>query len=151
MTLWSFTCRPDCSVTHLYISHKCFGALNYCHTMPSQCETEDDILNYVRVISKSRSPSLRKALIHNASSRVVKTICNCCSNCLYNQDLQLPSEKKQRLRSFKAVIKKLADKKISIAQKKHLLQNQTGGFLRTLIPTVTCALGTKANNVVCRR
>jgi len=82
-------------------------------------------------VLKTANPQLRKAIIKNCNSELVKTISECVLNVLRN-NLQLTACQKKRLQKFKSPLRALADKRVSISSKKRLL-NQRGGFLVPLL------------------
>lgn len=85
------------------------------------------------------NPQQRKAILRTASTEQIKTICEICQNLLSGN---IPIAKVQKLRSYKKVIRQLADKKIPISKKKKLFINQSGsGFLPLIIPSVLKLLG----------
>jgi len=85
-------------------------------------------------VLKTAKPQLRKAIIKNCSSELVKTISECVLNVLRN-NLQLTACQKKRLQKFKSPLRALADKKVSISGKKRLF-NQRGGFLVPLLSAI---------------
>jgi len=91
-------------------------------------------------VLKTAKPQLRKAILKNCNSELVKTISECVLNVLRN-NLQLTACQKKRLKKFKGPLRALADKKVSISSNKRLL-NQRGGFL---VPLLTAILPTIAS------
>jgi hypothetical protein len=114
------------------------------------CDTDDDILNYVRVLSKTRSKQLRAALVGGASTRVVKTLCNFCSNALYNTAIKPHVEKCHSLRRHKEIIRRLATRRVGVREKRRILADKSSSFLYDLVSNVSSALGAKVNDVVSR-
>jgi len=89
-------------------------------------------------VLKTAKPQLRKAIIKNCSSELVKTISECVLNVLRN-NLQLTACQKKRLQKFKGPLRALADNRVSISSKKRLL-NQRGGFLVPLLSVILPAI-----------
>jgi hypothetical protein len=89
-------------------------------------------------VLKPAKPQLRKAIINNCNNELVKSIYECVLNVLRN-NLKLTACQKKKLQKFKVPLRAIADKRVSIAAKKELL-NQRGGFivpfLRAILPTL---------------
>lgn len=73
----------------------------------------------------------RKALLKNASSDLLKSICECSLNVLKG-NVRLNARQKGRLTRHKRSLRLLADRKISYKRKKQILI-QKGGFLPALL------------------
>lgn len=85
------------------------------------------------------NPSQRRAILKTLTGSQLNCICEICLNTLNGN---VGKANISKLKKYKTVIRKLADKKVSDTVKKQLLTNQTGGaFLPYLIPTVISALG----------
>jgi hypothetical protein len=113
-------------------------------------ESDDDILSYVRVLSRTKSKRLREELVGSASARILKTICNFCYNALYNSALKSHADKCKTLRNSKTVIRILATRRVGVREKRRILARQSGSFLREVVPAVSEALGTNLHDVVSR-
>jgi len=85
-------------------------------------------------VLKTAKPQLRRAIIKNCSSELVKSISECVLNVLRN-NLQLTECQKKRFQKFKVPLRALASKRVSISSKKRLL-NQRGGFLVPLLSDI---------------
>jgi hypothetical protein len=85
-------------------------------------------------VLKTAKPQLRRAIIKNCNSELVKTISECVLNVL-RDNLQLSACQKKRLRKFKGPLRALADKNVSLPAKKRIL-NQRGGFLVPLLGAI---------------
>lgn len=80
------------------------------------------------------NPQQRKAILKTANEDQMKSLCEICANLLSGN---IPISNGKKLHSYKRVIRQLADKKISIAKKRKIFNNQTGsGFLPLIIPAV---------------
>ena len=82
-------------------------------------------------VFKTANPQLRKAIIKNCNSELVKSSSECIINVL-NDNLKLIVCQKKRLRKFKFPLHALADKRVSISSK----INQKGGFLVPLLSAI---------------
>ena len=109
-----------------------------------------DILNYVRIISNTKSKKLRTTLAVGAPPRVFKTLCNFCSNALYNTSIRGHVQKCKSLRQNKQLIELLATRRVSVTGKRRILSSSAGNFLRELISSVSNGLGENLNDVVSR-
>jgi len=78
-------------------------------------------------VLKTAKPQLRKAIIKNCNSKLLKSIGEFVLNVL-NDNLKLTACQKKRLRKFKLPLRALAHKRVPISTKKRLI-NQQGGFL----------------------
>ena len=86
--------------------------------------------NHLQVL-KTAKPRLRKAIIKNCNSDLVKSISECVLNVL-SDNLKLTACQKKRLQKFKVPLRALVDKRVSISTKKRLI-NKQGGFLVPLL------------------
>jgi len=68
-------------------------------------------------VLKTAKPQLRRALIKNFNSELVKTISECVLNVL-RSNLKLAACQKKRLQKFKVPLRALADKRVPITTKK---------------------------------
>ena len=91
-------------------------------------------------VLKTAKPQLRRAIIKNCNSDLVKTISECVLNVLRN-NLQLTVCHKKRLQTFKGPLRALANKRVPLATKKRLI-NQRGGFI---VPLLSAILPTRAS------
>jgi len=91
-------------------------------------------------VLKTAKPQLRRAIIKNCNSDLVKTISECVLNVLRN-NLQLTVCHKKRLQTFKGPLRALANKRVPLATKKRLI-NQRGGFI---VPLLSAILSTIAS------
>jgi hypothetical protein len=115
-----------------------------------RCESDDDILNYVRILSNTKSKQLRAALVNGASRGVIKTLCNFCSNSLYNCAIKAHLSKCSGLHKHKGTIRKLATRRVGAEEKRRILANPSTKFLRELVSSVSEAFGTNIRDVVSR-
>jgi len=99
--------------------------------------------NYnVLQVLKRAGPKLRKAILANCKSELVKTLSECSLNLLRGNVMLTPCQKR-KLRKYRLHLRKLADKRVSLpSQKKSIVQR--GGFLLSLLgamlPTIASLL-----------
>ena len=86
--------------------------------------------NILQVL-KTACPKLRKVIILNGGKERVNCISEIILNVL-NGNLKLSDCNKRKLKKYRAVLRKLADKRVPSVAKKRLI-NQRGGFLFTLL------------------
>ena len=88
------------------------------------------------------NPVLRKAILAKADPQLIKTICDCSLNVL-NGNVKLSEKSRKKLARHKTKLRKLADPKTTLKQKKRVIQQ--GGFLgallSTVLPVVTSLIG----------
>ena len=82
-------------------------------------------------VLKTACPKLRKVIILNGGKELVNCISEIILNVL-NGNLKLSDCKKRKLRKYRAILRKLADKRVQSSAKKELI-NQRRGFLFTLL------------------
>lgn len=85
--------------------------------------------NILQTLNKCH-PSVRKLIINNAD----KDLTNCLGECAHNilkGNVNLSQSEKTRLKKYKTHLRKVANKKSSIKNRKKILQ--TGGFLPLLL------------------
>jgi len=85
-------------------------------------------------VLKTAHPKLRKAILANSKSELVKTLSECSLNLLRGNVKLTPCQKK-KLRKHRVHLRKLADKRVSISSKKKAIV-QRGGFLLPLLGAV---------------
>ena len=90
-------------------------------------------------VLKTAKPPLRKAIIKNCNSELVKSISECVLNVL-NGNLNVTTCQKTRLRKLKNPLRALADKRVPISTKKRLI-NQQAGFLVPLLSAILPTIG----------
>lgn len=83
----------------------------------------------------------RKQLIKIASPDEIKSLCDMCYN-IVSSNINLTPHQLRKLKRKKTVIRKLANKKISLSDKRRLIQR--GGFLSIIAPL----LGTLASTIL---
>jgi hypothetical protein len=71
-------------------------------------------------VLKTAKRQLRKAIVKNCNSKLVKTISECVLNVIRG-NLQLTAYQKRRLREFKVPLRAIADRSESLASKKNRL------------------------------
>jgi len=91
-------------------------------------------------VLKDAKSNLRKAILSNCDRELVNSICECVLNVL-NGNVKLSGCVTRKLRKHKAVLRKVADKRVPISGKKKLIV-QRGGFLLPLLSAVLPALAT---------
>ena len=91
--------------------------------------------NYHAVqVLKTADPDLRKGILANCKSELVKTLSVCSLN-LLRGNVKLTPCKKRKLRKHRVHLRKLADNRVSITSKKKAIV-QRGGFLLPLLGAV---------------
>ena len=90
-------------------------------------------------VLKDAKTKLRKAIISNCDRELVNSICECVLNVL-NGNVKLTGCVTRKLRKHKAVLRKVADKRVPISGKKLIVQRR--GFLLPLLSAVLPALAT---------
>ena len=91
-------------------------------------------------VLKYAKSNLPKAILSNCDRELVNSICECVLNVL-NGNVKLSGCVTRKLRKHKAVLRKVADKRVPISGKKKLIV-QRGGFLLPLLSAVLPALAT---------
>jgi len=89
---------------------------------------------YALQVLKTADPKLRKAILANCKSELVKTLSECSLNVLRG-NVKLTPCQKRKLRKYRVHIRKLADKRVSLTSKKKAIV-QRGGFLLPLLGAV---------------
>ena len=91
-------------------------------------------------VLKTATPKLRKAIVANCDRELVNNVCESVLNVL-NGNVRLSACVARKLRKHKAVLRKVADRRVPISGKKKLIV-QRGGFLLPLLSAVLPALAT---------
>jgi len=89
-------------------------------------------------VLKTAHPKLRKAIITNCNRELVNNISECILNVLYG-NVKLSGCSSRKLRKYKALPRKVADKRVPLSNKKKLIV-QRGGFLLPLLSAVLPAI-----------
>jgi len=84
-------------------------------------------------VLKTADPKLRKAILANCKSELVKTLSECSLN-LLRGNVKLTPYQKRKLRKHRVHLRKLADKRVSLTSKEAIVQR--GGFLLPLLGAV---------------
>jgi hypothetical protein len=92
------------------------------------------------LLLKTATPKLRKVIISNSNSELIKSIAECILNVLYG-NVTVTECGKRKLRKHKTVLRTLADKRVPLTRKKEIIV-QRGGFLLPLLGAVLPALAT---------
>ena len=82
-------------------------------------------------VLESAKPKLRKGILENADSDLIRCICECCLNIL-SGNIELTPEEKRRLFHHKTLIRKLCSKNLPVEERRDILI-QKGGFLPALL------------------
>ena len=85
-------------------------------------------------VLKRAHPKLRKAILANCKSELVKTLSE-CSLSLLRVNIKLTLCQKKKLRKHRVHLRKLADNRVSLTSKKKAIV-QRGGFLLPLLGAV---------------
>lgn len=94
----------------------------------------------LKYLSKA-NPGERKNIISNASPKMINTLCECCLNILRGNVPLTPTQKK-KLCKHKKTIRRLANEKMSLKNRKRVLQR--GGFLPLLLAPLLAKIGIAA-------
>jgi len=82
-------------------------------------------------VLETAKPKLRKSILENAETDLIRCICECCHNILKG-NVELTTDEKRVLCHHKKTIRDLSSKKISLKRKRDILV-QKGGFLPALL------------------
>lgn len=101
-------------------------------------------LGVLELLYKS-PPRVRKVIISNANVDLINALCEIALNVLKGA-IPLNDKQYRQLKKKKAVIRRLADKKVKTPQKRKAI-NQSGGFLLPLlgaaIPLITSLISSR--------
>ena len=94
---------------------------------------------------KNAKPNKIKTFIKSADNKFIKTVCECSLNVLRG-NVPISNKHKQSLKKYKKDLRHLANKKVSLNQKKKLLLKKRGyniiaGLAKFLIPLVGSIFG----------
>jgi len=85
-------------------------------------------------VLKTADPKLRKAILANCKSELLRTLSECSLN-LLRGNVKLTQCQKRKLRKHRVLLLKLADRRVSLSAKKMSIA-QRGGFLLSLLGAV---------------
>lgn len=98
---------------------------------------------YLLHVLKDASPAVRKGILGDAKQDLITTVGD-CSKTILNGRLQLSPACKQKLKKYKASLRKLQTPNSVIHWKhKRRILNQKGGFLGALLTPILTSLLTK--------
>jgi len=89
-------------------------------------------------VLKTADPKLRKAILANYKSELVKTLSECSLN-LLRGNVKLTPCQKRKLRKYRLHLRKLADKRVSLSSKRKAIVQRCGFLLNLLgavLPTI---------------
>ena len=89
-------------------------------------------------VLKTANPKLRKAILANCKSELLKTLSECSLNLLLG-NVKLTQCQKRKLRKHRVLLRKLADRHVSLSAKKKSVVQRGGFFLPRLVavmPTI---------------
>ena len=92
---------------------------------------------YLKLLHKAK-PAYRKVLLEKASPEVIKLLSKCALNIIKGQ-IMLTQQQKTALRPHKKKLQRLASKKVSMKNKKKILQS--GGFIPPFLFPILAAVG----------
>lgn len=95
--------------------------------------------DYLTLLGSSKGVKRRRALLDIATKQEIDAISECLLNIL-NGNVEIPSEKLNKLRRIKRHLRQLTNKSCSYRKRKQLLK-QEGGFLPTILPIALSVLG----------
>lgn len=88
----------------------------------------------------------RKNLLKKLPDSCIKAVCECCLNALQG-NIPLSKQQRNKLRRYKATLRNLAYKKVSLSRKRNLIVQKGSGFLGLLLPAALTALTSLFNGV----
>ena len=91
-------------------------------------------------VLKTADPKMRKAILANSKGELVKTLSECSLNQLRG-NVKLTPCQKRKLRNYRAHLRKLADKRVSLSSKEKAIVQRDG----SLLPLLGAALRTIAS------
>lgn len=96
-------------------------------------------LPLLQTIQKAK-PKLRKEILKNADTSLIKTIIECVHNVLVG-NVPLENKNKKKLLRYKNILRSLVKSKSGIKHKKKIIVQSGGAFLPALlVPIVTAAI-----------
>ena len=102
----------------------------------SRIEDSKHILNAV-CHSKGKT---RRKLLEILDNKTIKAICDCCLN-IVRGHFEITPEEKEKLRTHQKILLTLINKKISLKEKRKLIQKGGGFLLPLLAPVLAAFLG----------
>ena len=98
-------------------------------------------LSKLEKLSKAK-PRKRRDLLQKASLLFIKTIVECIENVMTG-NIQLKSECKEKLRKYKAILRKIYNSENKLRAKKEIIVQNGGAFLPALLVPVVSILAEK--------
>lgn len=95
-----------------------------------------ECLPELEIIKKSVNNNKKLKIINQCSNRVFYAICEICRN-IINGVIPLSSSNLNKLKKHKDLLRKLSQKKISLATRKKLIIQQGGALSTILVPALT--------------
>lgn len=87
----------------------------------------------LQLLSRTKkNVALRKAVIAHADADLVCSLCDCAYNILIG-NVKISAKQKKVLAKYKNHLRKLANKKVPVKQKRAILQTGSGAFLTALL------------------
>ena len=81
----------------------------------------------IQALNRYKNNKLRRAILANADADLICALAECSYNILKG-----PTQRK-RLKKYRKELLELAKRRLPIARRRHILQEQTGGFLSALL------------------
>lgn len=95
----------------------------------------------MKKIIKLPKKKRQEYIVNKASSSEINGMCECVANGLYG-NIPLSSRQKNKLKMYKPIIKRLANKSESVKKRRELLSSQQGGFvLSSILGSAIPAIG----------
>jgi len=83
----------------------------------------------------SVKPHLRVHILEKCSNEVIKCLAECALNIL-KDNIKLNSQQLKNLQRYKQAVRKLADKKLSLKEKRRLLQQKSGSTALVILTPI---------------
>ena len=86
----------------------------------------------IQALNRYKNNKLRRAVLANADADLICALAECAYNIL-EENVQLTRTQRKRLKKYRKKVRELAKRRLPIARRRHILQEQTGGFLSALL------------------
>ena len=86
----------------------------------------------IQALNRYKNNKLRRAILANADADLICALAECAYNILKG-NVPLTPTHRRRLIKYRKELRELAKRRLPIARRRHILQEQTGGFLSALL------------------